>query len=371
MRQLQLLVKPASGFCNMRCQYCFYRDEQENRACPDSGMMSLSTAETLIRQCFAELNPGGSLSLAFQGGEPTLAGLDFFRFFTQTVRKYNQKHVRVQYAIQTNGLAITEDWAAFFREEGFLIGVSLDGIPSVHDALRLDAGGGGTWERVSQALTLLNQYQVPCNLLCVVTKRLAKKAAGAYRTMKETGIRYFQFIACLDPLNVPRGKEDYSLSSELYGQFLCCLFDEWYRDWKSGSYVSIRLFEDYIHLLIGSPASTCSTTGACGAYLVVEGGGAVYPCDFFCLDSYRLGTVREDSFRAMLSGETMRVFLTDGWKTPAACRSCEWVRLCRGGCKRDRIVADNSNYYCKAFQRFFPYALPRMYEIAQALRLRR
>ena len=95
MRQLQLLVKPASGFCNMRCQYCFYRDEQENRACPDSSMMSLSTAETLIRQCFAELNPGGSLSLAFQGGEPTLAGLDFFRFFTQTVRKYNQKHVRV------------------------------------------------------------------------------------------------------------------------------------------------------------------------------------------------------------------------------------------------------------------------------------
>ena len=323
MRQLQLLVKPASGFCNMRCQYCFYRDEQENRACPDSSMMSLSTAETLIRQCFAELNPGGSLSLAFQGGEPTLAGLDFFRFFTQTVRKYNQKHVRVQYAIQTNGLAITEDWAAFFREEGFLVGVSLDGIPSVHDALRLDAGGGGTWERVSQALTLLNQNQVPCNLLCAVTKRLAKKAAGAYRTMKETGIRYFQFIACLDPLNVPRGKEDYSLSSELYGQFLCCLFDEWYRDWKSGSYVSIRLFEDYIHLLIGSPASTCSTTGACGAYLVVEGGGAVYPCDFFCLDAYRLGTVREDSFRAMLSGETMRVFLTDGWKTPAACRSCE------------------------------------------------
>lgn len=365
------MVKPASGFCNMRCQYCFYRDEQKNRACPDSSMMSLSTAETLIRQCFAELNPGGSLSLAFQGGEPTLAGLDFFRFFTQTVRKYNQKHVRVQYAIQTNGLAITEDWAAFFREEGFLVGVSLDGIPSVHDALRLDAGGGGTWERVSQALTLLNQYQVPCNLLCVVTKRLAKKAAGAYRTTKETGIRYFQFIACLDPLNVPRGKEDYSLSSELYGQFLCCLFDEWYRDWKSGSYVSIRLFEDYIHLLIGSPASTCSTTGACGAYLVVEGGGAVYPCDFFCLDAYRLGTVREDSFRAMLSGETMRVFLTDGWKTLAACRSCEWVRLCRGGCKRDRIVADNSNYYCKAFQRFFPYALPRMYEIAQALRLRR
>ena len=133
----------------------------------------MQTAETLIRRCFAELDQGGFVSFAFQGGEPTLAGLDFFLFFTQTVRKYNQKRVTVQYAIQTNGLAVAEEWAKFFREENFLVGISLDGTPDVHDALRPDASGDGTWTRVMQTIKMLEQYHIECNLLCVVTKRLA------------------------------------------------------------------------------------------------------------------------------------------------------------------------------------------------------
>ena len=168
-------------------------------------MMTLQTAETLIRRCFAELDQGGFVSFAFQGGEPTLAGLDFFRFFTQTVRKYNQKRVTVQYAIQTNGLAVAEEWARFFREENFLVGISLDGTPDVHDALRPDASGDGTWTRVMQTIKLLEQYHIECNLLCVVTKRLAKKAERVYKSMKATGVRYLQFIPCLDPLGEQRG----------------------------------------------------------------------------------------------------------------------------------------------------------------------
>ena len=157
MKQLQFLIKPAAGYCNMRCQYCFYRDEQQNRVNPDDCIMSFTTAETLIQRCFAEIEQGGYISFAFQGGEPTLAGLDFFRFFTQTVQKYNQKRVTVQYAIQTNGLAVTEEWAKFFSEENFLVGISLDGTPNVHDALRPDASGDGTWARVMQTIKLLEQ----------------------------------------------------------------------------------------------------------------------------------------------------------------------------------------------------------------------
>ena len=141
----------------MRCHYCFYRDEQQKRSTSEDCMMTLQTAETLIRRCFAELDQGGFVSFAFQGGEPTLAGLDFFRFFTQTVRKYNQKRVTVQYAIQTNGLAVAEEWARFFREENFLVGISLDGTPDVHDALRPDASGDGTWARVMQTIELLQK----------------------------------------------------------------------------------------------------------------------------------------------------------------------------------------------------------------------
>ena len=309
----------------------------------------------------------------FQGGEPTLAGLDFFRFFTQTVRKYNQKRVTVQYAIQTNGLAITEEWAEFFSKDHFLVGISLDGTPDVHDALRPDAQGNGTWDKITQTIKLLRRCGVECNLLCVVTKRLAKKAERVYKSMKATGVRYLQFIPCLDPLDTPQGQQNYSLTPELYAQFLCAMFDAWYRDWKTSTYISIRLFEDYIHLLMGSPAGTCSTTGTCGAYMVVEGSGAVYPCDFFCLDAYKLGTVQNDTLQSLLTGKKMQTFITDGWQIPAECRQCRWIRLCRGGCKRDRNATDTAqrSYYCKALQKFFAYAEPRLCEMVRAVQMYR
>lgn len=323
MKQLQFLIKPAAGYCNMRCQYCFYRDEQQNRVNPEDCMMTRATAETLIQRCFVEIEQGGFVSFAFQGGEPTLAGLDFFRFFTQTVRKYNQKRVTVQYAIQTNGLAITEEWAEFFSKDHFLVGISLDGTPDVHDALRPDAQGNGTWDKITQTIKLLRRCGVECNLLCVVTKRLAKKAERVYKSMKATGVRYLQFIPCLDPLDTPQGQQNYSLTPELYAQFLCAMFDAWYRDWKTSTYISIRLFEDYIHLLMGSPAGTCSTTGTCGAYMVVEGSGAVYPCDFFCLDAYKLGTVQNDTLQSLLTGKKMQTFITDAGRSPQSAGSAD------------------------------------------------
>lgn len=224
-----------------------------------------------------------------------------------------------------------------------------------------------------QTIKLLEQYHIECNLLCVVTKRLAKKAERVYKSMKATGVRYLQFIPCLDPLGEQRGIESYSLSPELYAQFLCALFDAWYRDWKTGVYVSVRLFEDYIQLLMGAPTGTCSTTGACGSYMVVEGSGAVYPCDFYCLDEYKLGTIQNDSLQALLLGEKMRIFIKDGRNVPAECQQCRWVNLCHGGCKRDRNTADKAqrSYYCKALQKFFAYAEPRMREMARAVQMYR
>lgn len=202
-----------------------------------------------------------------------------------------------------------------------------------------------------QMIKLLEQYHIECNLLCVVTKRLAKKAERVYKSMKATGVRYLQFIPCLDPLGAQRGIENYSLSPELYAQFLCALFDAWYRDWKTGVYVSVRLFEDYIQLLMGAPTGTCSTTGACGSYMVVEGSGAVYPCDFYCLDEYKLGTIQNDSLQSLLLGEKMRIFIKDGRNVPAECQQCRWVNLCHGGCKpntpldhRAQVVAQVQQY---------------------------
>ena len=367
MKNLSFLIKPASGHCNMRCRYCFYEDETSLREEGNSGIMTLDTADTLIEEAFSALDKGESVTFAFQGGEPTLAGLDYFRHFVSKVREVNQKGAFVNYAIQTNGLALNSDWAKFFRENNFLVGISLDGDKAIHDFLRPDAAGKDTWNRVSKNLSLLKGEKVDFNLLCVVSRQCAKHPQKVYRSLQKLG-GYLQFIPCLDPLEAERGSMPYSLTPELYGDFLCGLFDEWYRDFAAGNYTSVRLFDDYIHLAMGLPAGTCSTSGTCGAYFVVEGDGTLYPCDFYCLDQWRLGKLGKASLPDLATSETARKFLAEGLDHPTECASCPYLRLCNGGCKRDwvRDGEGSHNYFCPAFRKFFAYAGDRIAQIARA-----
>lgn len=236
MHNVTLLIKPASSLCNMRCKYCFYEDEANNRLQSSMGIMTQNTADELIRQAFDAVAWNGNVSFAFQGGEPTVVGLTFFRHFVETVKKLNKHNIPVMYSIQTNGLALNKEWVAFFAENQFLVGVSLDGNKDLHDEIRLDAEEKGTWNRIRKNLQLLQCEGVECNLLCVVTRRCAKSAVRTYCSLKKTGVGYLQFIACLDPLGEPRGQREWSLKPKDYGAFLCALFDEWYRDWESGIY---------------------------------------------------------------------------------------------------------------------------------------
>lgn len=287
---VNLLVKPASSLCNMRCRYCFYEDEAANRSQASMGIMSEETAALLIRQALDAAGKDGALSVAFQGGEPTVAGLDFFRAFVAAVQRYNTAGLPVSYAIQTNGLGLDEGWVEFLVRNHFLVGVSVDGDKALHDEFRLDAAGKGTWTRVQKNLTMLRKAGAECNLLCVVTRRCAKSAVRTYHALQKTGVGYLQFIPCLDPLGEERGQRTWSLTPEDYGNFLCTLFDEWCRDWEQGRYTSVRLFDDYVHLAMGLPPSTCATGGHCGAYFVVEADGSVYPCDFYVLDEWEIST---------------------------------------------------------------------------------
>lgn len=234
MPNISLLVKPASSLCNLRCRYCFYEDEAAHRSQASMGRMTPDTAHRMIGQALEAAGPRGSLQVMFQGGEPTLAGLDFFRDFVAEVARQNTGHIPVGYAIQTNGLALDEAWAAFLAEQGFLVGVSLDGDKALHDAFRVDAAGRGSWSRVQKNLALLQRAGVECNLLCVVTKRCAKRAVSVYHALQKTGVGYLQFIPCLDPLGEARGQRHWSLTPRDYGDFLCALFDEWYRGWAAG-----------------------------------------------------------------------------------------------------------------------------------------
>lgn len=367
MQSVTFLIKPASSLCNMRCRYCFYHDISDIREVKSMGMMSEDTAEALIRAAFSAVAPGGFVQFTFQGGEPTLAGLEFYRRFMALEAQYRPKNVTVGHAIQTNGLALDGQWAAFLKEHGYLVGISLDGNQAIHDAYRRDAAGDGTWERVTQKIALLDHYQVESNLLCVVSSTVAKNPQKVYAAMKKLGNHPLQFIPCLDPMEAQRGKESYSLKPEGYGRFLCGLFDCWHRDWKTGTYVSIRNFDDYLRILLGMPPSTCAASGACGSYLVVEGDGSLYPCDFYVLDQWYLGNIRTCTVAEALSGEKSKQFLADGQKRPEDCRACPYAPLCRGGCKRD-WMENGGNYYCSSFRTFFAYALPRLQEMAAAFR---
>lgn len=368
MRTVSFLVKPASSLCDLRCGYCFYADEARNRAQPSMGLMSEDTARTLIEQAYACVDPGGAVSFTFQGGEPTMAGLDFFQFFAGTARALCPGDVTVSFSIQTNATLLDEAWAAFFRRERFLVGVSVDGYGELHDLYRVDPAGRGTWKTVTRAVAMLRKHQVDVNALCVVTGQCAKRPERAYGALKKLGFEYIQFIACLDPIGARRGSQRFSLTPDAYGRFLCRLFDLWYRDWEQGRYHSVRLFDDYIHVLLGDGATTCATCGKCGAYYVVEGDGSVYPCDFFALDRWRMGRLGERSLAELSQSPQAVGFLRWGRDEPAACAACPWKNVCGGGCKNDWVQGPDGpyNYFCPSFRALFEHAMPRMLRVAQA-----
>ena len=236
MKYVSLLIKPVSGSCNMRCKYCFYRDVSDKRSVENYGRMSDETMETLVRNALDTCEEG--CSFAFQGGEPTLAGLDFFRKFTSLAEKYNTKGVKVSYALQTNGLDLSDDWAEFFSKENFLVGVSLDGDKAIHDTSRLDARGKVTFSRVINTIERFNKHGVEYNILCVLTSYVARHPEKIYRFFKSSGFKYLQFIPCLDPLGEERGGNFYSLTPERYEMFLKQIFDLWYADCKKHQGIS-------------------------------------------------------------------------------------------------------------------------------------
>ncbi len=375
MKQLNLLIKPASSLCNMRCRYCFYADEAANRTEASLGAMSVETAERLIHLAFAAVPRNGRVNFSFQGGEPTLAGLEFFQNFVHTVKKLRPQGADVQFAIQTNGFRIDPAWADFFAGSGFLVGISLDGDKELHNTFRVDPSGNGTYPRVLKSLRLLTARNVDVNLLCVVTNLCARHPQRVYRALKKTGIRYLQFIPCLDPLDQPRGTADFSLTPEDYGAFLCALFDEWYRDWEQGAYVSVRAFDDYVHLAMGQPCGTCAASGRCGTYLVVEGDGSLFPCDFFCTDPWKLGNLHDiESLDDVFRLQKERRFVNESLEKPFECADCSWRSMCRGGCKRDWYTDEagaDHNYYCGTYRKFFAWAMPRLERIARAELARR
>lgn len=367
MQSVHIMLKPASGHCNLNCRYCFYHDLVGKRAGGSYSFMTEETLEAVLRKGLAAAT--WDCTIAFQGGEPTLVGLDFFRRAVALQKQYNVHHVQIHNAIQTNGLTLTAEWADFLRENHFLVGISLDGVKDTHDVNRTDASGAGTFNRVLQAIQLLESRGVPYNILTVVNRQTAAHAGKIYNFYKRNGLQYLQFIPCLDPFGDTPGGEPYSLTAEDYGRFLCILFDLWYRDARRGEAPSIRQFENYIEMLLGYPPEACGMAGICSMQHIVEADGSVYPCDFYVLDAYRLGNLNTDDFEQIDARRRALGFLEQSRAVADGCRSCRFFPLCRGGCRRYRPVAEDGtmgrSIFCESYARFFAYAAPRLQELAR------
>ena len=365
MPNVTILMKPVSGACNMRCEYCFYADVAQNRAQASFGRMNLQTLENAIRRTMQYAD--GAVTFAFQGGEPTLAGIEFYRHVVELQKQYNTREVRICNAIQTNGYQLDDALLELFAREHFLVGISLDGLPALHNRLRKDQSGQGTSQAVERNLRRLLDAGVACNILCVVNQYVAEQPQAVFHYLSR--FSYVQFIPCLDPLD--GASAEYSLKPESYATFLMETFDLYEQAFLHGRSVSVRNFDNYLRILDGRQPENCAMSGRCAQYYVIEADGGVYPCDFYVLDRWHIGNINQDSFFKLQKSPVAEQFRNQSLQVAAACKSCQWLPLCRGGCRRDREPFVNGlptlNRWCHSYQAFFSYAYPRMAKMADRL----
>lgn len=364
MKKISVLIKPSSSLCNIRCKYCFYADVTSLREVRSYGKMKPETTEKMIEHLFIDLADGDELSIGFQGGEPTLAGLSYFKHLITCVQKQTKK-VSVHYSIQTNGILINKKWCAFLKENNFLVGLSIDGTPILHDMSRLDPRGRGTFQKVIQTKRLFDDYSIDYNVLCVLTQELAQHAKDIFIFLKQENIHYVQFIPCLDELN-PSEKSAYALTPQKFFQFYHDILPLWLTELASGHYISIKLFDDIFNLIVRKEVNACGLVGNCSIQYVIEGDGSVYPCDFFALDEYRMGFIQEMGLKELFSSKIAKQFLYSRplSKIPSKCTSCPFLNICRGGCKRmkNSMYVDEKSDFC-GYQSFLNEFIPKITNI--------
>ena len=358
LQDLHIMIKPVSSNCNMKCKYCFYHDLAENRQVASYGVMEEELLELIVNKAFSEADI--SVNFSFQGGEPTLAGLAFYKKLIDYINKYNRDNISVNLALQTNGLIIDDNWAKFLSDNDFLVGLSIDGYKSLHNYFRIDRDNEGTYNRVIKTSQLFKKHSVEFNVLTVITDQLARHIRKVYKDYKKREFKYLQFIRCLDSLEGENN--NYILFPGKYKTFLNNLFNEWYKDIKEGNYISIRFFDNIVGMLMGRNPEACEMKGNCSFQNIIEADGSIYPCDFYVTDRWNLGNIKNMSFLEVYQNEKAQNFIKQSIDFPDKCKECKWVNLCRNGCRRNRDD-DNLNVYCEVFYGFFEKNFEKLIEI--------
>jgi uncharacterized protein len=390
-----LLAKPTGAVCNLDCTYCFFLSKEA--LYPGSRFrMADDMLETYIRQLIESQPHAAEVSVAWQGGEPTLMGLEFFRRAVVLAEQYKRPGQRLVHTMQTNGTKIDDDWAAFFKAHDFLIGLSVDGPRDIHDTYRVNKGGAGSFDQVMRGHAALVRHGVEFNILCTVHAANQERPLDVYHFFRDDlGARFIQFIPIIErstaaflplaelgwserhggqrPLYVQAGElvTERSVVPDLYGRFLCAIFDEWVR--RDVGTVFVQMFDVTLGAHVGQ-YSLCVHSPTCGNALALEHNGDLYSCDHFVEPDYKLGNINEQHMIELVASERQRRFGWDKMATlPAYCQSCEVRYACHGGCPKDRFTTTPDgepglNYLCPAYKRFFSHVEEPMQVMAGLVR---
>lgn len=351
-RITSLLIKPASAVCNLDCAYCFYldRDADPYKALP-ARRMTMETLERLVDTYMFYSYPNSVF--AFQGGEPTLAGLDFFQKLVEFQKQYGRDGQNVSNAMQTNAVLINKDWCDLFRSYNWLLGVSLDGPQELHDLYRYNKAGQGTWRKVMDAVELMQEESVEFNILCVLSQANIEKPRELYRFYKELGVDNIQFIP-LAEFDGEGNRLPFTITAEQYGRFMCEMFDLWWPDRRK---VRIRCFDNIAEAVAGQKPGTCTMHETCDSYVVVEYNGDIYPCDFFVEKDWKLGNVTLDSWAEVARRSRRYGFASKKTIAHPECQVCEYASLCHGGCPKFRHGPkgkfEDLDYFCSAYKMMY------------------
>jgi uncharacterized protein len=393
-----VLIKPTGAICNLDCKYCFFLSKE--MLYPGSRFqMAEGLLETYLEQLL-ESHRDPRVDVAWQGGEPTLMGLDFFKRSVELVNKHKRPGQQIQYTIQTNGTLLNDAWCAFFKKNNFLVGLSVDGPKALHDVYRLNKGGAGSFDQVMRGFQVLKKHDVDVNILCTVHAANQNHPLDVYRFFRdELGAQYIQLIPIIErvsasmlpianegwserpggerPLYTIEGNQvtERSVDAQAYGKFLIAIFDEWLKSDVGKIYV--QHFDSALANWVGVPGAVCVFSETCGQAVALEHNGDLYSCDHFVEPAYKLGNIREVHLIQLLTSPQQVKFGQDKKDTlPRYCRECEVRFACHGECPKNRFIKtpdgeDGLNYLCAAYKTFFNHINEPMKIMAELLRRRR
>lgn len=390
-----LLAKPAGAACNLGCKYCFFLSKENLYPPRESPLMDEATLEAYLRQLMAS-SPGPQVDVAWQGGEPMLRGLDFYRRSVELAEKYRQPHQRILHTLQTNGTLVDDEWASFFKANGYLVGLSVDGPRAMHDAYRVDKQGGGSFDDVIRGWHCLRKHDVDVNILCTVNAANEDHPLEVYRFFRDDlQAQYIQLIPIVErataatielanrgwgglkgtdrPLYKQEGAlvTERTVNAEKFGRFLIGIFDEWVQ--RDVGKVYVTTFDVALGSWLGEH-NACIVAPTCGSALALEHNGDVYSCDHYVEPDHLLGNLKETPLARLVTSEKQRRFGQAKFDTlPGYCKTCPVLFACYGECPRNRFITTPDgeaglNYLCAGYKAFFTHIDPQMKAMAHLIR---